>query len=96
MKYNTHSNGNVFERNSEISMSNMELLLIKSLFYLRKTVKYIKMFKIGGTSCYDINVTCIQRPQDDLLKSVKFEFSVSFRFLLHLKKKMVKLSVKAR
>ena len=49
------------------------------------------MFKIGGTICYDINVTYIQSPKDDLRKSPKFEFGVIFRFLLHLKKKMVKL-----
>ena len=44
------------------------------------------MFKIGDTICYDINVTYIQSPKDDLPKSPKFEFGVIFRFLLHLKK----------
>ena len=32
-------------------MSNVEL-------YWIVIAKYIKMFKIRGTSCYDINVTC--------------------------------------
>ena len=52
------------------------------------------MFKIRDTSCYDINVTCTLCPKDDLLKSLKFEFRVNFWFLLRLKKKLVKLSVK--
>ena len=52
------------------------------------------MFKIRDTSCYDINVTCTLCPKDDLLKSFKFEFRVNFWFLLRLKKKLVKLSVK--
>ena len=58
----------------------------KGLFYWIKIEKYFKMFKIRGTSCYDINVACIKSPNDDLPKSLKFEFHVSFQFLLHLKK----------
>ena len=54
------------------------------------------MFKIRSTSCYNVNVTCIESPQDDLLKSLKFKFRVSFPFLLYFLKKVVKLSVKAR
>ena len=36
-----------------------------------------------------MNITCIKSPKDDLLKSIKFKLRVSFRFLLHLKKKDV-------
>ena len=60
-----------------------------------KTVKYIKIFKIRGPSCFIINVRRTQSPKDDLLKSLEFEFRVSFWFLLHFEKNVVKLSVKA-
>ena len=60
-----------------------------------KTVKYIKTFKIRGTNCFNINVTLTQSPKDDLLKSLEFEFRVSFWFLMHFEKNVVKLSVKA-
>ena len=58
----------------------------KGLFYWIKIIICIKLFKIRGTCCYDINVTCIYFPKNDLLKSLKFEFLVSFQYLLHLKK----------
>ena len=60
-----------------------------------KTVKYIKTFKIRGTNCFNINVTLTQSPKDDLLKSLEFGFRVSFWFLMHFEKNVVKLSVKA-
>ena len=60
---------------------------IKKFFFLSKIVKYIKIIKIRVTSCYDINVTCIYSPKDNLLESHKFEFHVSFWFLIDLKKK---------
>ena len=50
------------------------------------------MFKIRGTSCYDINVTCMLFPENDLLKSFKFESRAIFHLLLHLKKKKKDLS----
>ena len=52
------------------------------------------MFKIRGSSCYDVNVTYIQSRKDGRLKSFKFAFRVSFQFLLYLKKKIVKFLVK--
>ena len=52
------------------------------------------MFKIRGSSCYDVNVTYIQSRKDGRLKSFKFAFRVSFQFLLYLKKKTVKSLVK--
>ena len=42
-----------------MAMSNVVLLQIKSRVLLDKIVKYVKLFKIRGTGCYDINVTCI-------------------------------------
>ena len=52
-----------------------------------KIVKYIKNFKIKGTSCYDINVTCIQSPTGDLLKSLKFKLRASFSVFTVFEKK---------
>ena len=36
------------------------------------------LFNIQGSSCYDINATCILSPKVDLLKFVKFEFGHVF------------------
>ena len=35
----------------------MEFFQVNILFYWKKYVKYIKLRKIQGTGCYDINVT---------------------------------------
>ena len=67
----------------------------KSLFYWIKIAKYVKVFKTRGTGCYDINITCMQYPEDDR-RSLNFELRVNSQFFLHFKKKMVKLSVKTR
>ena len=44
------------------------------MFYWINFVKYIKLFKIQGAGCYDINVTFISSPKDSLLQFVNFEF----------------------
>ena len=49
----------------------MEFFKKKIFFFLIKSVKYTKLFKIQGTSCYDINVTFISSSKDGLLKFVK-------------------------
>ena len=71
----------------------MKWIQIKSFAKWTKIVKYMiyKMFKIRGTSCYDINVTCIYFPKDDLLKFLKFEFRVNFRFYCIWDKKIAKM-----
>ena len=65
----------------------------KCLFYSIKFVKYIKLFKIQGTSCYDVNITCLSSPKGDLLKFVKFKFR-QIQFCLPLKNNFSKFSVK--
>lgn len=37
-------------------------------------IKYINLFKIKATGCYDINVTFISSSKDGLLKFAIFEF----------------------
>ena len=39
-----------------------------------KSAKHIKLLKIQGASCYDINDTFLSSQKDDLLKFVKLEF----------------------
>ena len=58
-----------------------------------KFVKYIKLFKIQRTGCYDINVTFTSSPKDGLLKLVKFGFQ-HFSSFSCIWKKDVKFSVK--
>ena len=43
------------------------------LFYWIKFVKYIKLFKIEGNDCFDIDVTVKSSPKDGLLEFIKFE-----------------------
>ena len=50
------------------------------MFYWTKSVKYIKLLKIQGTGCGDINVTFISFPKDGFLEFVKFEFHQFFSF----------------
>ena len=45
-----------------------------------KIAKYIKMSKIRGAICYDINAACMQSPKVDTLKSAKTEFWICFWF----------------
>ena len=50
----------------------------------------MKLFKIRGTSYYDMNVGCTQIPKNILVKSFKFEVfpqKQNFLFLLHFFKK---------
>ena len=51
-----------------MSVPNMEFFQIICLFYWLKFVKYIKLFKIQVTSCYDVNVTFISSPKDGILE----------------------------
>ena len=57
-----------------MSVPNMEFFQIKKFVYFINFVRYKKLFKIRGTSYYDINVTLISSPKDGLLKFVKSEF----------------------
>ena len=63
-----------------MSVPNMEFFQIKCLFYWIKFVNYIKLFKIQGTGCYNINVTFISSQKDGLLKYVECEFRHVFSF----------------
>ena len=56
---------------------------------LDKNFETIKLFKIRGTIRYHKNVKCIKFSKNDLLKSIKLEFSISFYFSQHLEKKML-------
>ena len=63
-----------------MSVPNIEFFQVKKFVYWIKFVKYMKLFEIQGTSCYDINVTFIRSPKDDLLKFVKSEFRLISSF----------------
>ena len=62
VKYNTRRNGHVKLYLTYIvkyPCQTWNCSRSESLFYWMKIVKYIKMFKIRSTKCYDINITCI-------------------------------------
>lgn len=77
-------------------MQNMDLLQIKKFVLLDENCKIdnVKMFKIRGTSHYDINVTCILSSKDYQITQILIprKFSVFTAF----DKKMVKFSVKTQ
>ena len=56
-------------------------------FIGKKYVKYIKLFKIQGTGCYDVNVTFTWSPKDDLLQFIKFKFRHVYNFSCIWKKR---------
>ena len=62
-----------------MSVPNMEFQIMY-LFYRIKFLKYRKLLKIQGTSGYDINVSFISSPKDEI------QIPARFQFFLHLKK----------
>ena len=52
----------------------MEFFQVKISVLLDKFVDCIKLFKIEGTGCNNINATFLSSKKDDLLNYVKFEF----------------------
>ena len=62
-------------------MPNLAFLQIIKSFYRNKFLTYIKLCKLRGPSCHDINVTCIWSPKDDLLKSLRSEFFFSLFYI---------------
>ena len=76
-----------------MSMPNKEFFQINIIVLLDKVCNIIKVFKIQGTCCYDITVTFISSPKDDLLEFVKLEFG-TFLVFPAFEKEMVTFSVK--
>ena len=60
-----------------MSVPNVEFFQIKiqkySIYWIN-FLKYIKLFKIQGTGCYDTNATFMSSPKDGLQEFVEFEF----------------------
>ena len=88
VKSNTHRLGNGFWLGLGVWLEQLNACAKKKyLFYWINFVNYIKLFKIQGTRCYDVNVKFLSFQKDDLLKYVKFRFRHVFSFSRIWKKK---------
>ena len=62
-------------------MPNMGFFQVNVFSLLARFFKsFFKFFQIQGPGCYNINVTFLSSPKDDLLNLIKFEFQCVFIF----------------
>ena len=70
---NTFRFGNALLVSLEYLMPVLNMNSENVSFFCKKVVKNIEFFKIRGTSCHDLSVTCKQPPKDGFSEYLKFK-----------------------